>query len=202
MYDACRRHRIPIGVAPNIEVSLVVNPDDAALLADADAGILCVRGVAAGAPGGRASALLVAHAGPAAETRRAAAREWRGGSSLESGGPENLRKSTRPPPGGWHSHCDTCECFGTRRQTMIDREKVLAVLRNRFPDALPAAVAGAANAIVGLPDEWEDVSDKDDQLGYHYSPQCSDICYLAQQVERGDEFRLFRRRAVGPVRRP
>ena len=33
MYDACRRHWQPIGVAPNIEVSLVVNPDDAALLA-------------------------------------------------------------------------------------------------------------------------------------------------------------------------
>lgn len=33
MYDACRRQRIPIGLAPNIEVSLVVNPDDAALLA-------------------------------------------------------------------------------------------------------------------------------------------------------------------------
>ena len=33
VYDACRRHRIPIGAAPNIEVSLVVNPDDAALLA-------------------------------------------------------------------------------------------------------------------------------------------------------------------------
>ena len=33
MYDACRRHRIPIGVAPNLEVSLVVTPDDAALLA-------------------------------------------------------------------------------------------------------------------------------------------------------------------------
>ncbi len=32
-YDACRRHRVPIGLAPNIEVSLVVNPDDAALLA-------------------------------------------------------------------------------------------------------------------------------------------------------------------------
>ncbi len=37
MYDACRRHRIPIGLAPNIEVSLVVNPDDAALLARRDA---------------------------------------------------------------------------------------------------------------------------------------------------------------------
>ncbi len=38
MYDACRRNRIPIGMAPNIEVSLVVNPDDAALLAPRDAG--------------------------------------------------------------------------------------------------------------------------------------------------------------------
>lgn len=34
VYDACRRHRLPIGAAPNIEVSLVVNPDDAALLAE------------------------------------------------------------------------------------------------------------------------------------------------------------------------
>jgi len=38
MYDACRRHHIPIGVAPNIEVSLVVTPDDAAFLAPRTAG--------------------------------------------------------------------------------------------------------------------------------------------------------------------
>lgn len=38
MYDACRRHRIPIGVAPHLEVSLVVTPDDAALLAPRDRG--------------------------------------------------------------------------------------------------------------------------------------------------------------------
>lgn len=36
VYDACRRHGIPIGLAPNIEVSLVVTPDDAALLAPRD----------------------------------------------------------------------------------------------------------------------------------------------------------------------
>ena len=36
MYDACRRNRIPVGLAPNIEVSLVVTPDDAALLAPHD----------------------------------------------------------------------------------------------------------------------------------------------------------------------
>ena len=44
VYDACRRHRIPIGLAPNIEVSLVVNPDDAALLAPVTAGTLAYEG--------------------------------------------------------------------------------------------------------------------------------------------------------------
>jgi hypothetical protein len=32
LYEACRRNWIPIGAAPNIEVSIVVNPDDTALL--------------------------------------------------------------------------------------------------------------------------------------------------------------------------
>ena len=40
VYEACRRHRVPIGLAPNIEVSLVVNPDDAALLAPMTASTL------------------------------------------------------------------------------------------------------------------------------------------------------------------
>jgi hypothetical protein len=40
VYDACRRHRVPIGLAPNIDVSLVVNPDDAALLAPRTPGML------------------------------------------------------------------------------------------------------------------------------------------------------------------
>ena len=82
---------------------------------------------------------------------------------------------------------------------MIDREKVLAVLAKRFSGATREQLAAAANAIVGLGEEWEEVSDREDELGYHYSPHCSDLCYLAQQVERGDTFRLFRRRA--PLRR-
>ena len=79
---------------------------------------------------------------------------------------------------------------------MVDREKVLAVLRRRFSGASPYQLAAAANAIVGLDDEWEEVTDREEELGYHYSAQCSDICYLAQQVERGDQFRLYRRRAA------
>jgi hypothetical protein len=34
VYEACRRNRIPIGAAPNIEVSLVCQPDDTRYLAN------------------------------------------------------------------------------------------------------------------------------------------------------------------------
>jgi len=44
MYDACRRHRVPVGLAPNLEVSLVVNPDDAALLARRTTGFYTYEG--------------------------------------------------------------------------------------------------------------------------------------------------------------
>ena len=57
---------------------------------------------------------------------------------------------------------------------MIDREKVLAVLANRFPHADANERAAAANAILGLEEEWEDVTRQSD-----------------------DSFRLFRRRVPG-----
>jgi hypothetical protein len=41
LYETCRRHWIPVGVAPNLEVSLVVTADDAALLAERNAGFYC-----------------------------------------------------------------------------------------------------------------------------------------------------------------
>ena len=77
---------------------------------------------------------------------------------------------------------------------MIDREKVLAVLQKRFRGSAPDQLAAAANAIVGLDDEWEDVSVRERELGYHYSIQCGEICYLADQVQRGSQFRLFMKR--------
>ena len=77
---------------------------------------------------------------------------------------------------------------------MIDREKVLAVLHKRFPGSSPSEVAAAANAIMGLEDEWEDVTGHEPELGYHFSVQCAGICYLAQQSQQGVEFRIFRRR--------
>jgi len=77
---------------------------------------------------------------------------------------------------------------------MIDREKVLAVLHKRFPGSSLDQRAAAANAIVGLEDEWEDVTGKEPELGYHFSVQCGEICFLADQIQQGAQFRLLMKR--------
>ena len=77
---------------------------------------------------------------------------------------------------------------------MLDRQKLEAILIRRFPGSTPDTIAAAANAIMGLKDEWQEVPHDDEQFGYHYSSHCSDICYLAREAEDGVEFRLFRRR--------
>ncbi|MEZ5287221.1 MAG: hypothetical protein R2712_20950 [Vicinamibacterales bacterium] len=64
--------------------------------------------------------------------------------------------------------------------TMVDREKVLAVLRRRFPGAPDGHVAAAANAIVGLDEEWQEVGS-------------TDLHDLLDRVRSGHEFRLFER---------
>jgi hypothetical protein len=85
------------------------------------------------------------------------------------------------------------------RNVMIDREKVLTVLHKRFPSATADQLAAAANAIVGLNDEWEDVTGHEPELGYHFSVQCGEICYLAEQVQLGGQFRIFKKRAQEPA---
>jgi hypothetical protein len=77
---------------------------------------------------------------------------------------------------------------------MIDREKVLAVLQKRFPGSTIEERAAAANAIVGLGDEWVDVSAREPEMGYNVSAQCAEICFLADQRRQGTELRILLRR--------
>jgi hypothetical protein len=77
---------------------------------------------------------------------------------------------------------------------MLDRQKVEAILGRRFPGATRDQVAAAANAIMGLPDEWEEVLHDDERVGYHFSHECGNICYLTGEGDQAVEFRLFRRR--------
>jgi hypothetical protein len=79
---------------------------------------------------------------------------------------------------------------------MLDREKILTVLHKRFPTATAADLAAAANAIMGLEDEWEDVTAHEPEFGHHFSAQCTEICYLAEQARRGARFLVFKRRTT------
>jgi hypothetical protein len=64
---------------------------------------------------------------------------------------------------------------------MLDRQKVEAILSCRFPGAPRAQLAAAANAIMGLPEEWEEVLEPD-WIG------------LSSRHEEIHDLRLFRRR--------
>ena len=64
---------------------------------------------------------------------------------------------------------------------MLDRQKIEAILARRFPGATRAQIAVAANAIMGMDDEWEELSGR----------QIGDV---AREVDRGGELRFFRRR--------
>lgn len=69
---------------------------------------------------------------------------------------------------------------------MLDREKIVAVLKRRFPGSTPEQIATAANALVGLEDEWMEISLPVD------SEICRHDCYL-KQVLGGREIRVFSR---------
>ncbi|HYM26232.1 MAG TPA: hypothetical protein VEU08_23610 [Vicinamibacterales bacterium] len=77
---------------------------------------------------------------------------------------------------------------------MLDRQKLEVLLSRRFPASSRDQRAAAANAIMGMDDDWEDVTDQ--EFGYHFTSGCADICALAREAENGAEFRLLRRRST------
>jgi hypothetical protein len=77
---------------------------------------------------------------------------------------------------------------------MLDRQKLEAILTRRFPGVASEQIAAAANAIMGLGEEWEEALGPNDHLGHRFFGGCGDVCFLAREVGLGAEFRLFRRR--------
>jgi hypothetical protein len=76
---------------------------------------------------------------------------------------------------------------------MLDREKIVAVLKRRFPGAAADQVAAATNAIVGLDDDWVEVSSELGNRSARAPLPCRDSCYLATATRDGASFRVFRR---------
>ena len=76
---------------------------------------------------------------------------------------------------------------------MVDRWKVEAILTRRFPGVSEQQVAAAANALMGLGDEWEEVGDSSHLRVESLLPRAAG---LLKPIESDPEFRLFRRRGV------
>lgn len=76
---------------------------------------------------------------------------------------------------------------------MIDRLKLETILSRRFPGATGGQIAAAANAIMGLEDEWEELTGEQG-FPFNVVVPCPAIGALAREAEAGTEFRLLRRR--------
>jgi hypothetical protein len=76
---------------------------------------------------------------------------------------------------------------------MIDRQKLETLLSRRFPGSPCDQIAIAANAIMGMDDEWEEVG-TEEEFVHRYAVRCPDSCALAREMGAGAEFRLLRRR--------
>jgi hypothetical protein len=63
---------------------------------------------------------------------------------------------------------------------MMDRQKLETILRRRFPGSELREIAAAANAIMGLGDEWEPIPHPDPDR-------------LTEELHEGAQFLIFRR---------
>jgi hypothetical protein len=77
---------------------------------------------------------------------------------------------------------------------MIDRQKLETLLSRRFAGATRDQIAAAANAIMGLDQEWEEI-EGESEFGFDVASQCPDSCALAREAHAGTQFRLLRRRS-------
>ena len=94
-----------------------------------------------------------------------------------------MRVSPDHPPGSGRRETAT---------TMIDREKVVAILRKRFPAAAAVDIAAAANVIVGLGDEWREVENFEGQVECHLGAcSCTDPNWFISQIVQGRRFKLY-----------
>jgi len=66
---------------------------------------------------------------------------------------------------------------------MLDRQKIETILTRRFQGAPRDQVAAAANAIMGLDDEWEEIAGDETSRSGDHVPR-----------PRDQELRFFRRR--------
>lgn len=82
---------------------------------------------------------------------------------------------------------------------MMPSKELLELLQGRLHDRLaPAEIEKLAADILTLEGGWEEVNVAFSDMGYSVSVGCADICWLADQVDRGGVFKIYRKKSAGP----
>lgn len=78
---------------------------------------------------------------------------------------------------------------------MIPRAELEELLNARLEGRLTTqGLTDLLRAIQELEEEWEEIAVIHRDMGYSMSVNCTDICYLADQVEKGAVIRMFRKK--------
>ena len=77
----------------------------------------------------------------------------------------------------------------------MSREDLLAILDRHLPGSAATDRAAAADAVLRVLGDWEDVTGRADLDG-RFAVECADVAYVADQVLRGAELRVLRRRTA------
>jgi len=80
---------------------------------------------------------------------------------------------------------------------MIPRGELTELLRKRLQDALPQqTIDELAGEIIELESGWEELDIVHSDMGYSMSDKCSEICWLAEQIDRGATIKLYRKKKL------
>ena len=78
---------------------------------------------------------------------------------------------------------------------MIPQEELAELLRKRLQDVLSRhRIDELVGEILGLESGWEEMDIPHSDMGYSVSASCPDICWLAEQIDRGSIIKLYRKK--------
>ncbi len=81
---------------------------------------------------------------------------------------------------------------------MIPGKELMDLLKNRLRERLaPKEIERLAAEISALESGWDEVDVAFGDMGYSVSVGCADICWLADQVDRGGVFKIYRKKGSG-----
>jgi|GEM_PF-5057557 hypothetical protein len=78
---------------------------------------------------------------------------------------------------------------------MVDEKSVAEILHKEFSGIVDEdKINKIAKQIVELEEEWEELKIVDKEMGWRFSVQCPDICYLGEKAKEGDVFKILRKK--------